>query len=319
MTDLLRGHGSVAFKKSRNADLFAEARALRETLQSWLTEPAYQEVVGAAKQLERELRRPASSWRRELRSLVSGYSATAIRMALGRLDPVESKFYRRAERLAGLKLESLWETLDSIADEEHPELAILVRPLKGYLAIRRRRSSEEALSRRQSFYTTLFDAMAEDHDPQFSSRDDAALRSSLYTVARLSLAGSSALLRTEANDNVCSLVRALPKEASSYVYPQIPLEGRTYVQGLLGRYDALLLAEARPMCRCPLPFFEGDSRQCSDVPDPEEAYTECFPSFFVRRELAVPLRLRRGVWDGDFKTAPVIGVLALVYSAVLIA
>lgn len=68
--------------------------------------------------------------------------------------------------------------------------------------------------------------------------------------------------------------------------PQDPREsgqhGKRYYQEVLGRYDVVAWIKTRPMCRCTLPEFH---------PDEPEWELEEFPSFFVRREQAVPVRL----------------------------
>ncbi|NOZ83816.1 MAG: hypothetical protein GXP60_03265 [Epsilonproteobacteria bacterium] len=74
---------------------------------------------------------------------------------------------------------------------------------------------------------------------------------------------------------------------------------------LLGRYDILNIEPVRSISRCKLPVFPNDNE------------TDKFPSFFVRRELAIPIRLKEKSWrlieksNSENKT-PILAVLSIV-------
>jgi len=72
----------------------------------------------------------------------------------------------------------------------------------------------------------------------------------------------------------------------------------------LGRYDAVMWGETRPLCRCPLPVFDKDLRLSRAE---EDARRERFPTFFTRREMGFRFTLkgRWPKWAGFPKQEPV--------------
>ncbi|MBL3618404.1 MAG: hypothetical protein JMN26_11805 [gamma proteobacterium endosymbiont of Lamellibrachia anaximandri] len=80
------------------------------------------------------------------------------------------------------------------------------------------------------------------------------------------------------------------------------------IWAVIGRYDFLSLQPTRPMCRCSLPHFPNDVNNPVYPIQPDE---ETFPTFFVRREQAIPIRMDDNEDWPDNET-PFIAALSIV-------
>lgn len=81
--------------------------------------------------------------------------------------------------------------------------------------------------------------------------------------------------------------------------------GLRYYQAVSGRYDVVAWIKTRPMCRCALPELDPEAATGSNP-------TEEFPSFFVRREQAIPVRMDLNrPWPDGFTEPGSLTVLAI--------
>jgi hypothetical protein len=239
---------------------------------------------------------------------------------------------RVVEKLLGYKLKQLRDLLDKqlpscqVLGDGEQDLAAALRIIRGFL---KTRPLNEPVMR--TLTRAFTPSPKQEHD---------LVNHELMVVGRISVSGSYHLLGLSQRQDEPSLSRlqALPNgQLLWYQQPTIcgqhraPVssqkpaseppsgESRTrykLLHGILGRYDIVSLLSAKPMCRCDLPVFDRAVEQGAGGGRVPAADEECFPSFFVRRELAIPVRLdlnaRSGLGNGDNDNpCPIAGVLAV--------
>ncbi|HCS89715.1 MAG: hypothetical protein N838_02440 [Thiohalocapsa sp. PB-PSB1] len=240
---------------------------------------------------------------------------------------------RVVEKLQGYKLKQLQDLLDKqlpscrgLCSREQ-DLVATLRIICGFL---RTRPLHEPIMR------TLTGALT----PSRSQEND-LVNHELMVVGRISASGSYHLRALSQQEQEPSLSRlwALPHGQGPWnIRPTICRQRRAPVSskepvsdppqsgelrtrykllhGILGRYDIVSLLFAKPMCRYDLPVFGRAENNGSNGVQVPTADDECFPSFFVRRELAIPVRLDLNK-DSDLDNGdndnprPIIGVLAV--------
>ena len=201
--------------------------------------------------------------RSEIGSLLSErkWSAKSITKLISDVKATDLSLIRKAERLAGLKLNELRGVLGG--EYKKKPMLRLIKPLRSYLSVRqsggRPQFFEFMLNR-----MTITDKYVDSIPNRYFSH---------LTIDRISVSDSGV-----GGQRSCSmsLGEFLKKEGS---WNCSSGQGKNAIsQVVIGRYDAITLVETKPLYRCPLPGFAV----CRDV-------SEAFPTYFSRRESAIKI------------------------------
>lgn len=161
-----------------------------------------------------------------------------------------------------------------------------------------------------------------------------------YLLSRISLSGSYATVTSRNNDNVMSFLYnnpydnennkplvnedaySLPIHWKSRTRPSVLKDGGdikgesdwnySFYSTILGHNDAWVIKPSISPCRCILPDLSRKYYKNNKYDEHSESIVlkECFPSFYVRREMGIPFRLGLGDWNPDFeKYPPLAGML----------
>lgn len=203
------------------------------------------------------------------------------------IEPVEE---RLLEKLYGWKLRRLYEVLNKLKQGIGPakdeEILMLERyrwlePIDGLLSMQE--NPHASLERLVESFRDSWHRDGGDPKEGKRCRERAPW---VHMISRIYLSGSyPGHVKTEAADGLARGDRWKDKwpEGDAPPDPCGPMSRKYWV--LLGVPDVFSIQEARPMCRCRLPQFDATW----DKDEYRQTDAEEFPTFFVRRELALPL------------------------------
>ena len=132
-----------------------------------------------------------------------------------------------------------------------------------------------------------------------------------YLVSNISLSASYAQLRENekqnnsfetATHNALKQTDILKSEQRSWSDPEEKKSTKKcFYFKQLGRYDIFKINPATSLTRCTLPFFPGSN----------ESVQENFPSFFAKKEMAIPFVLGRKPWNEDLASSKILVTLRI--------
>ncbi|MBF0382114.1 MAG: hypothetical protein HQL69_13910 [Magnetococcales bacterium] len=204
-----------------------------------------------------------------------------------------------------------------IIDEKNKRSWLLEHKLVGLQKMLEFRLSAFDLYRSENgqqhqFFSSLCEAMSvgtpecgkENHNYSISN-SGYSYRRSLFMLGRITLTGAyNPPARDEINLNsgiskqksILSALTSHRKGGWNQLSPPEAIHHTFhYYQSVLGRFDIFSLNPTRIMCRCPLPMIHSNEVRSNQslnevVPSPEN---ERFSSFFIRRQLSIPVRLTK--------------------------
>lgn len=191
----------------------------------------------------KELKCELSKWQKESETVLNEYLKS---------DSANPEEHRSTERKAGLKLEELCTSLK--------KTDLCFWEFRRFLSNRSEANVNEFINRAIVSIT---------------GKNNLSRKIRSVTLSRIATYGLYPTNYNEGNHasiaNVLLEKDVLMPDNNSVIWPTI------------GRYDAISIGEARPICRCPLPFFFIDNGG-------DETYrtqNEKFPPFFTRQETAL--------------------------------
>ncbi|MER2513731.1 MAG: hypothetical protein ABTQ25_15145 [Nitrosomonas ureae] len=188
------------------------------------------------------------------------YSAYELLYSYQNVNPIESKTYRSIERMAGYKLQVLCDKL-----QENEKIKQHYYEFVKYLSIRSTNLLEtedgKKYTEKQKFIDTLTASLA-------NSSPNHIEKEKLITVilSRIAIYNLYPFYHTDEKHGKIRDMLKTERPEESLMWP------------VLGRYDIVMIEEARPIHRSCLPFFEINK---------ESGANEFFPPFFARQEMAL--------------------------------
>lgn len=207
-----------------------------------------------------------------------------------------------SDRKSGVELEALLERLHNVMGKEQwSELA----PLKSFLEVRSKNESLKSGS--GSFRGPLIEAFSQSSRPPNHEPINAYMLTRICTAGHYRVHPDRALafdyIKESTPDYTWSVTWPVNPQAD-LPSPET-LEESYYV--LLGRYDVLSIVETRPMSRSRIPRFYKRTKHTEPGQSEEDPG---FPSFFARREMAIPVRLNDGDWEAT-ASKPILAIISI--------
>ncbi len=247
-------------------------------------------------------------------------SAISISGVFACITSLDAETYRKAECLAGRKLEALLVVIEEAVRDLDGDLRAEIEQLCCFLAIRHVDDDSKG-SHQMRFFTLLLKAFGQDFSSDGAPEQalgwkptEGVVHMETFILGRAALAGSY----SNSNEkNSLSLQQVLRYPGWTYDEEGPCRKKKTvFWQTLLGRYDALFLTKTRPLCRCILPWFPSKDSDLSAegklTPDLKHSSGRVFPTFFLRQEMAIPLRFGdTKPWD-SFNNNSLVAMIAIV-------
>lgn len=213
----------------------------------------------------------SSKSRDQLFSFIDEFTAYSILHAYQNITPLNSRIYRSCERIAGLKLIRLCNILqvNETISKNYDELIV-------FLSIHSA-ETEGQISGKQKFIEIMTASLA--------NCEPGKMKEGKLNTATLSRIAFYRPYPTDQNNQIYKQLQNKGKKPhkSQINYPDNFNSQKSihHIWPVLGRYDYIMIGEARPICRCPLPHFSLSDENKIGTKE------ELFLPFFARQEMAL--------------------------------